>query len=111
MHDEVRLYSKSVTQTNIMYPHVVIRAGWRVFSRGKLTVGVGSSSGFLYWNMTCVVPCSVHPSFVYSWKSRLSNANCVNRPTFRFVGMKAPSLVVCSSTAIAIAVIYLCASL
>ena len=43
------------------------------------------------------------------WKSSLSNANCVNRPTFRFVGMKAPSLVVCSSTAIAIVVIYLCA--
>ncbi len=38
------------------------RAGWRVFSRGKLTVGVGSSSGFLYWNMMCVVPCSVRPS-------------------------------------------------
>ena len=54
------------------------RAVWRVFSRGKLTVGVGSSSGFLYWNMLCVVPCSVRPSFVYSWKSRLSNANCVS---------------------------------
>ena len=59
----------------------------RDFSRETLAVAVSSSPISLCWKIICVVPCSVRPSLVYSWKSRLSNANYVKRPGFRLVGM------------------------
>ena len=49
------------------------------FRTGTVVICVGSSSKIHVQEYDMRLPCSVLPSFMYSLKSRLSNANCVNR--------------------------------